>query len=261
MSVIFFIGVLIAAFLSFKFYLLTKSGAIASIFVGGGILLGTGIRGLFLLAVFFLTSSLLSKWKKKRKKQAENIVEKGSTRDASQVLANGLAATIFSVLYYFFDSEFLLYGFILSLAIATSDTWASELGVLSKDRPIHIRTLKRVDRGMSGAISVFGTFMSLLGSFLISFLGYVLFSISITTFIIITVLGFLGCMVDTVLGAYAQVSYRCQVCGKRVEMNKHCNKPTIDTKGISWMNNDLVNFLATFGWSVVVIVLWYIILS
>lgn len=260
MNGLLFVGILCLALISYRLRLLTGDGALASVLVGGGILLGTHLNGLLLLAFFFVSSSFFSKVKKHQKKQAEEIVEKGSTRDAWQVVANGFGATIFSVLYYLNDNEILLYGFILSLAIATSDTWASELGVLSSKRPIHIRTLKRVDRGTSGAISIYGTIMALLGSLSVAILAKLLFSISFVIVGILTILGFIGCMIDTILGAYFQVSYYCTVCHKRVEKNVHCNKETIEPIGRKWVTNDFVNFTSTVGFSIVVITLWYYIL-
>lgn len=257
MNELLFVGILCLALFSYLLRLLTLDGTLASILVGGGILVGTQLGGLLLLAFFFVSSSFFSKFKKHQKEQAEEIVEKGSTRDAFQVLANGFGATVFSILYYIIDNEIFLYGFILSLAIATSDTWASELGVLSKKRPIHIRTLRRVDRGTSGAISLFGTMMSLLGSFSIAILALFLFGISYYVVLILTLLGFIGCMIDTILGAFFQVSYYCTVCHKRVEKKKHCNKETIKPIGKKWITNDFVNFTSTVGFSIVVITSWY----
>ncbi len=59
-----------------------------------------------------------------------------------------------------------LMGFIVCIASANSDTWASEIGSLSKKNPIYIRTFKRIERGTSGAISLLGSIAALSGSLL-----------------------------------------------------------------------------------------------
>lgn len=56
-------------------------------------------------------------------------------------------------------------GFMVCLASSNSDTWASEIGSLSRKKPIYIRTFKRIERGTSGAISGLGTVAAFAGLF------------------------------------------------------------------------------------------------
>ena len=51
-------------------------------------------------------------------------------------------------------------------------------------------------------------------------------------------------MFDSFLGATVQAQFKCSVCGKVTERIIHCNNNTKHTKGINWLNNDLVNLLA-----------------
>lgn len=68
---------------------LTLSGAAVASIVGIFTILGFGIKGFILLALFFVTSSMWSKYGKAAKRKVGEISEKGDRRDWHQVLANG----------------------------------------------------------------------------------------------------------------------------------------------------------------------------
>ena len=55
-------------------------------------------------------------------------------------------------------------------ACCLGDTLASELGILSKSKPLLITTLKRVPPGTNGAISLIGTIASIVGGALVGVL-------------------------------------------------------------------------------------------
>ncbi|HAF0292577.1 TPA: DUF92 domain-containing protein, partial [Salmonella enterica subsp. enterica serovar Typhimurium var. 5-] len=131
------------ALLSKRFKLLTASGAIAAFFTGIFIWAGFGAKGLVLLGMFFLTSSLLSKYKRRKKMSLGEVHEKGSARDWAQVAANGGIAALAGLANLLFPHPVWLLLFSVSLASANSDTWASELGVLSEGNPVSIKNFKR----------------------------------------------------------------------------------------------------------------------
>ena len=236
--------ILAAVYLAWKEGFLDKSGSIAAFFVGLGIQLGFHYQGFILLGVFFLTSSLLSKFKKDRKARMEDMHEKGSTRDYMQVIANGGAAALASLCYGWSGEHGLIILFAVLLAAANSDTWASEIGPLSKRKPFSIRTFRSAAAGTSGAMSLLGTLAGMLGSVLIGFCAYFLFPISVYEFLLISLFGFIGNITDTVLGAYVQAEYQCTVCGEKVEKRIHHGKQAKKIKGFSFLNNDAVNILS-----------------
>lgn len=239
-----FIGA--TAFGGYYLRLLTMSGSIAAFVVGMVISKGYGMEGLLLLGFFFASSSLWSKFKRKHKLKIEERHEKGSRRDWVQVLANGGTAALFSLLHIAFPQETWFYGFAISIAAANSDTWASEIGSLSKRSPLFIRSLRRVEAGTSGAISLLGTVSALCGAMAIAVLCHVLFHISFTGIFIIFLFGFIGNLIDTFFGAFIQVVYQCKKCGAEVESHSHCGSRTIRKRGLFVMNNDLVNFSSGF---------------
>ena len=238
--------ILFVSYFAYKRRSLTKSGAIAAFFVGNGIALGFSYKGLILLGAFFVSSSMLSKYKSIAKESMEKKTQKGSTRDWLQVMANGALAAIVGIIYFFTKESVWIMVFAILLAAANSDTWASEIGSLSKKRPLSVRTFKQTDTGTSGAISRLGTFAALAGSLVISFIAMLLFPIQPWGGILIFLFGFLGNVMDTLLGAYIQVEYKCPVCGQIVETNLECHKKVVKIKGFTLFNNDMVNVLSGF---------------
>lgn len=240
--IIFFI--IMTALSGYFLKLLTWSGSLAASIIGIAVALGFGVKGLLLLGFFFASSSFWSKFKRKAKAKAEERHEKGSQRDWQQVVANGGAAAIFSLLYFYFPLPIFIVGYGIAIASANSDTWASEIGSLSKRPPIFIRTLKRIETGTSGAISFLGTMAAIFGSLTVALLAYLFIQPSFSIAFIIFLFGFLGNVIDTIFGAFFQATYRCNVCQSEVESLVHCGDKTTIKKGHPMFNNDFVNFFS-----------------
>ncbi|MCM3566615.1 DUF92 domain-containing protein [Neobacillus mesonae] len=236
---------------------LSKSGAIAAAIVGYAVYLGLHYNGLILLGVFFVSSSYWSKYKSAAKEKMEEKLAKGGARDWRQVFANGGAAALFSVLYLFDQSIIWVLGFAVSLASANSDTWASEIGSLSKKDPIYIRNFKRVERGTSGAVSGLGTIAALMGALLIAVISVWFFKLALVLGIMIFLFGYFGNVMDTLVGAFYQQLYVCSRCGLETEKKVHCGMQTKRIKGITLMENDMVNFLSGVLSSILAICVLY----
>ncbi|MDZ5470997.1 DUF92 domain-containing protein (plasmid) [Bacillus sp. 31A1R] len=244
-NIVVLIFIIVTAILGYYFRLLTLSGSIAAAVVGIFTALGLGLKGLFVLGLFFASSSFWSKYKRSRKSKVEERHEKGSTRDWQQVVANGGAAGMVSFVYFINPDPIWVMVYCILLSSANSDTWASEIGTLSKTKPFSLRTFSLVPSGTSGAVSMLGTWAALAGASLIAVSSKLIFSFSIQAMFFIAVLGFLGNLIDTILGAYIQASYKCRECGLETEKLIHCNGKTVKIKGFQQMNNDLVNFLSS----------------
>ncbi|WP_413380179.1 DUF92 domain-containing protein [Alkalihalobacillus sp. 1P02AB] len=244
-----FIGVLMLAIMSFWLKKLTLSGAICAVIVGFMISWGLGLNGLLILAAFFISSIV---WSSLFKRNKENEVDKkDKARDGWQVLANGGVAAVLALLYGIFEIDMFLFTFIVSMAAATSDTWASEIGRLSRKKPIDVLSFQKVKQGTSGAMSLLGTMAAVVGSvfivlFALSLWGYeVSFSVGLVLLLICA--GFFGNLVDTYAGALIQIKYRCPNCETITEKTEHCQQKTVHYKGFYGFNNETINFLCTFS--------------
>ena len=234
----------IIVILSLRFRLLTKSGAAAA-FILAVLVFGFGgwAWAIPLLAFFFL-SSFLSKTGKEKKQRFKNTFEKTGVRDWGQVAANGGLPGLFVFLYAITSNELYYQLYLVALAAVTADTWATEVGVLFCAKPRFIKNFKTVEPGISGAVSLLGTLASLVGSFLISAIGLLFFKIDAEQFLLITISGFLGSIIDSYIGATIQGQYQCTVCHDYTERKTHCGRPTKILKGYRFINNDIVNFAA-----------------
>ncbi|HJV32261.1 MAG TPA: DUF92 domain-containing protein [Bacillales bacterium] len=243
-SIFLILLIFLMGFFGFFSKSLTRSGVVAAVLVGFSVFIGFGEAGLFLLGIFFASSSIWSKYKSTFKTKMEEKLAKGATRDWRQVFANGGTAAIFGIIDYFDPAPIWMLAFCIAIASANSDTWASEIGSLSKKDPIFIRTFKRIEKGTSGAVSPLGSMAALSGALLIALSAFWLFDLDIFTSIFIFVFGYFGNVIDTFIGAFYQQTYICQCCGIETERKKHCQKPTVRIKGIAFIDNDMVNFLS-----------------
>ncbi|MCM3716812.1 DUF92 domain-containing protein [Fictibacillus phosphorivorans] len=208
-------------------------------------------QGLVLLAVFFLTSSFLTKWKREVKmdERAEPFEDKKG-RTAGQVFANGGASTVAAVGAIYTADPIWLLMFAGAIATATADTWASEVGILSKAKPFHVKEWRKVEAGLSGAVTWLGTSAAILGAAAIGGSYYLLYnegsgSLTLTGSLIIIFAGFAGNLADTFFGAWFEQKYYCQLCKTETESMWHCKKKTVRIFGLPWVTNNLVNFSST----------------
>lgn len=235
---------------------LSSSGAVMAIMIGLAIGYSYGFEGLFILGVFFLSSSIWSRLFKKDKLGIEARLAKTSIRDWQQVLANGGPAAIFAIIYSFTGNEVWTLAFIASISGANADTWASEIGPLSQKMPFSVRSFRRVPKGTSGAISIIGTVAAVLGAALISLASLIMLNdMDSTLFFLLILSGFLGNILDTVLGAFIQLEYKCPVCNLRTESPFHCGHHTERTKGIPFVNNEFVNAMSSLFAGVLMLIL------
>ncbi len=241
------------AFLAYRRRFLNKSGAVGAITSGTTIFgMGGWPWGLSLI-YFFVSSSLLSHFRERDKaRTAADKFSKGTQRDITQVAANGGVATLIALAYGLTPDHLLQAGFAGIIATATADTWATELGVLSPHQPRLITTGECVPPGTAGGITLLGTCAAFLGALSLGSVFWAAhgFRKSLASLPLITLIsGLVGSFFDSFLGARVQAMYYCPTCDKETERRTHsCGTRTQLLRGISWMNNDTVNLLATmFG--------------
>lgn len=242
---------------------LSRSGGAAALVVGTVTMgLGGWAWGV-VLGIFFVSSSALSHFKEAEKRAAAEKFEKGHRRDVGQVLANGGLGALLAIGSALFPSPVWFFLYVGVMATVTADTWATELGTLSRTPPRLITTGERVEVGTSGGVSLLGTAVSLAGGLIIGLAAGLLQRPRQRSGVARAALagavgGLAGSLFDSLLGATVQQIYYCDTCQKDTERQVHkCGSVTRPLRGWAWLNNDRVNLLASVvGGLVAVVVVW-----
>jgi uncharacterized protein (TIGR00297 family) len=253
MFVPYIIGLLLSlsvAFVAYKKRSLTVSGFITASIVGMLFYVFGTFIAWSILIFFFISSSIISKFNKNEKEKYG--------RDYIQVISNSIVSLFFLTLYYFLHDLTYLVVAVVAIAASTADTWASEIGSLSKGKTYSILTFKAMEKGLSGAVSMLGVVASFLGALVISLMFSALyflteeFSLNLLTefSVIITISGFFGSILDSYLGVFLQAKYKDIKSGKIAEMISNTEQ-FILISGKKFINNSTVNFIMVLTISVV----------
>ncbi len=253
-----FLGILVSL-VAWRLGSLSRSGAWAAAVTGGLIFGLGGLPWAALLLTFFVSSSVLSKAFKRRKLKVSEKFSKGSQRDWEQVLANGGLGTLFVILYAIFPEQPIIwFAYAGAMASVNADTWATELGVLNPKRPRLITNGQPVEPGTSGGISLYGTLATIGGAAIIGLVGaaFTPAGVRVSLILATTLGGVCGSLFDSLFGATVQTIYRCPQCDKETESHPihTCGAETIQSRGWNWLNNDLVNLLASVVGAIVAVI-------
>lgn len=167
-------------------------GSIFMIVMGIIIIFTAGINWLLLIFVFLLLGLVSTKYRHEYKKEI-GVYE--GTRSVKNVISNGIVPFLMAAFGNYA-------GFIGSIAVATADTLASEIGVVDK-HPRLITDFKKVSPGTDGGVSPVGTAAGIIGAGIIGVCAYFL-GITADPFNalkIAIIAGTLGCFIDSILGA------------------------------------------------------------
>ena len=186
----------------------------------------TGLVPILTLLVLTSTATRFGR----RHKQRLGASEERHGRDAAQVAANlGIAVLIMdpSVQSAMIDTRpfagrAFASVFVLGLAAlaeAAADTVSSEIGQVLGGTPRMITTLRRVEPGIDGGITVAGTLAGILAAGLVAAAGSTALQLGPWMLLVSWAGGVFGLFFDSLLGA------------------------TLERAG--WLNNDAVNFLST----------------
>ena len=164
-----------------------------------------GVNWLFLIFIFLILGLAFTRYKHQYKKEI-GVYE--GTRTIRNVVSNGVVPFVMAAFGNYG-------GFIGSIATATADTMASEVGVTTTPRLI--TTFKKVPPGTDGGISVPGTAAGIIGAGLIGVAAYLLgiYPDLYKTMEIAIISGTLGCFIDSLLGALLE--------SKKYLNNEHVN--------------------------------------
>ena len=199
--------------------MLNATGAFTAFVMGALIVLFTNLLWLLLLFALLGLGSAATRFRF-AEKQAKKVSERsGGRRSTRNVIANGAVPALLAVLAPLvattWSANAAAVGYVSAIAVAGADTFASEFGSLAK-RVRLITTFKVVPAGVDGGVSWQGQAAAVAGAALISLLGALflgivptelhltdapLMRVTLGTVLLPIAMGFLGCQVDSVLGA------------------------------------------------------------
>lgn len=224
---------------------LTKGGAAMAAGIGLAVIAGQGWLWLLPLLLFLVSGVLLGRLNRNARTDAKH----GKPRDAMQVFCSGGVYAYVALLSPGIAHEPLMS---VSICVANADTWASEIGMWARWRTWNVVTLRKVEPGLSGGISLPGlaggvagaVFMGTVCSVLICAMteGAHYFGVMV----LLALPGIAGMLLDSFLGATLQAKYD--------DGDGRSDTGSTQVSGIQWMTNDVVNVLSNVA--IVAVVAW-----
>ncbi|WWD00335.1 hypothetical protein V866_007247 [Kwoniella sp. B9012] len=256
---------------------LSLDGAIAAWLVGYGHLANPiKVFGVTMIGMY-LIGSRATKVKvdvKAKLEDGPDPLKPSGNRNWIQVLSNSLPGLIAALLYRFGPASQLdkssvilalhplarplIYASLGLNATILADTLASELGILSRNQPIYLPTLRAVPKGTNGAISPLGIGMSGLGGGMMGLimgldllvenpvsrneLGWIWELVGVGAG-----LGLAGSLLDSILGAFLQATHFSTSTNQILTDSSKKSITDEDVKkigyGINVLSNSGVNFV------------------
>ncbi|RAP75522.1 DUF92 domain-containing protein [Paenibacillus montanisoli] len=249
------VGSLVAAGAAYRVRSLSATGAAAALVMGTGFVALGGPFWFGTLLAFFVSSSLWSKWKRRHrsKQAAEAKYAKSGRRDAVQVWANGGLGLVLCAGYALWPAAGWAYAFAGVMAAVNADTWATEIGALSRRAPRALLGGGAVPPGTSGGVTPLGSAAALAGAAFIGAAAALLLAAplapaGVSPGVLLAAAacaGTAGAFADSLLGATVQAMYRCRVCGSETERAEHCGAAAVRIRGFAGMTNDAVNLASS----------------
>ncbi len=244
-----------ASAIAFRRGSLDAGGAVAAVAVGTLIFGLGGPLFWVVLVVFFVTSTAAGMVRRREKEWMRSIHQKGERRDVIQVLANGGLGALAALVWRLTGWPGWAAAFAVSIAASNADTWASEIGVLSRKAPVSLISFRPMPRGISGGVTPLGTAAGLAGALLIG-LVFALLNLALRAVpgpfagvaLFVSAGGFAGSLVDSLLGATVQARYASSELPGAAMLTERRTGPSGASNalvhGLPFVNNDVVNALS-----------------
>ncbi|MDD1663351.1 MAG: TIGR00297 family protein, partial [Methanomicrobiales archaeon] len=177
------------------------SGLFSGALVGIILIVSADVRWFLVMLVFLVIGSASTRYRYDVKAAAGIAESHGGVRGYVNVFANGLVGVAAAVLYGLSGgSPLALALFLGSVATAAADTMGGEIGMTSHE-PVLITTLEPVPKGTNGGITLLGEAASLCASAAIALSAFLLGIGSTRVLLFVTLAGFAGSNVDSLVGA------------------------------------------------------------
>ena len=200
---------------------LDTSGIANAFVLGSGVYAAFGCRGYAVMCVYFVVGTAVTKLKLRQKQREGTAEAKGGMRGWRSVWGSGIAAMICAVATVALPRAVCVAGFLASMASKLGDTTSSEVGKAYGKTTYLITTMRRVERGTEGAVSLEGTLAGIVAAAGVVCIGAALDLVPILPTVPVCVLAAtIANLFESYLGATIQ--------GK---------------EGVAWMTNDVVNMI------------------
>ncbi len=188
-------------YLSFRIGAADLSGLFSGALIGILLIVFADVRWFLVMLAFFIIGSASTRYRYGQKLAMGVEQERGGARGYMNAFSNGLVGTGAAVLFGLSGGDPVYAAlFVGSIATATADTVASEIGVTG-GRPYLITTFQRVPEGTNGGVTVRGECAACAGSAIVAGIAYGLSIITFPVFLICILAGFIGTNIDSVVGA------------------------------------------------------------
>jgi uncharacterized protein (TIGR00297 family) len=176
---------------------LDKGGALLALVFGAILFVFGGPEYLALMLFFFFLAIIVTRYEYEIKREA-GLYE--HERGWENVFSNGLLPSLLAIASPLIGPI----PFIASLAAVTADKFGSEVGVLDAEDPVSLLDFKAVKPGTSGAVSRMGVVGSLAGAVAIGFGSMLVFGITPTVALLVSLAGLAGSIVDSLFGVFEE---------------------------------------------------------
>jgi uncharacterized protein (TIGR00297 family) len=212
---------------------LDQTGSLAALWIAAILWMSGGWKALsapvFLLVVGSITGKLI---------RPNHASEK---RTAQQVFSNGLIGVVLYMLYGMTGQFHWLLLAWSSFAISVCDTISSEVGVAVGGRTFNAVTLRSMQPGLSGGISLAGTAGGFAALLLLVLFLFIILPVSPIQLLWVLSTGLVGMLVDSILGSKWQALWRQGDAWSEVSSSM---PQEVLVKGLPWLDNHWVNFLS-----------------
>jgi len=212
---------------------LDQTGSLAALWIAAILWMSGGWKALsgpvFLLVVGSITGKLI---------RPNHASEK---RTAQQVFSNGLIGVVLYMLYGMTGQFHWLLLAWSSFAISVCDTISSEVGVAVGGRTYNAVTLRSMQPGLSGGISLAGTAGGFAAMLLLVLFLFIILPVSPIQLLWVLSTGLVGMLVDSILGSKWQALWRQGDAWSEVSSSM---PQEVLVKGLPWLDNHWVNFLS-----------------